>query len=520
MTANAPFLETRGLTKRFYGTLALDDFSFDVARGEIHAVVGENGAGKSTLIKLLAGIYEPDAGQILMDGKVVSPATQRQPIAFVHQDLGLAEELSIGENIALVAGFPRRGGLIDWSRVWSRAHEIYKIMDVAAIDPRTLVQGLSPAEKAVVGIIRALSLDVKVIVLDEPTAALPEPDVLQLFSVLKKLRASGTSIVYVTHRLSELFELADRITVLRDGRLVRTAVIADVTPDSLIADMLGRAVSGLHAAHNLEGTAEPILTLDGLCIGGYGPAAAQFAAGEIVGLVGLRGAGQEEIGRAIFGAVQPERGVIRFENAALPLDERIGDRIARGIALLPGDRAAENAFSGMTVTENLFPNPAILGASLFDFSARRRERETVRKVLGEFDVRPRNENALIDWLSGGNQQKVMLARWLVGNARLFVLEQPTAGVDIGVKLAIHDMLRQAARKGAAIIVVSSDFEEIAALCDRAFVVIRGRIVGQLAGANLTVDELVAGASLGVHADHNTDSADGARRGNAVGGGNR
>jgi ribose transport system ATP-binding protein len=516
-TEQVPLLETRGLTKRFFGTLALNHLDFAVAPGEIHALVGENGAGKSTLIKLLAGIYEPDAGSVLLNGQLVTPATQRLPIAFVHQDLGLVEELSVGENVALVAGFPRRGGLIGWTKVWQHAREIYHLMDVEAVDPRTLVQSLNAAEKAVLGIVRALALKAKVIVLDEPTAALPEPDVLQLLRILKTLRAAGTSIVYVSHRLGELFGLADRITVLRDGRLVRTVATEAVTPDLLVQDMLGHAVVGLRATSHFRSDTAPILTLDGLWIGGRGPVDCQISAGEIVGLIGLHGAGQEDIGRAISGASRLQGGTIRLLGAALPTDDTIGERIARGIALLPGDRAIENTFSGMTVLENLFPNAAIFGTHSLHLTSRRRERDNARATLRKFDVRPRSEAALIDWLSGGNQQKVMIARWLVANARILILEQPTAGVDIGVKMAIHGMLRDAATAGVGVIVVSSDFEEVATLCHRALVVSQGRIVGELEGVHLTVDELVAGASLGAVSAKKDVAVPSAKSTDAVGG---
>jgi ribose transport system ATP-binding protein len=509
ITEQVPVLETRKLTKRFFGTLALDQLDFAVAPGEIHALVGENGAGKSTLIKLLAGIYQPDSGRMLMHGQPVSPATQHLPIAFVYQDLGLVEELSVGENVALVAGFPRRAGLIDWKQVWRRAREIYRLMGIDAVDPCRMVQSLNAAEKAVLGLVRALALNAKVLVLDEPTAALPEPDVLHLLDILRTLRASGTSIVYVSHRLGELFGLADRITVLRDGRLVRTVPTDAVTPDSLVQDMLGHAVNGLYASHRGPSAEAPVLTLDDIWIHGRGPVACHISSGEIVGLIGLRGAGQEEIGRAIFGAIRTQRGTIHLMGSALPASDRIGDRIARGISLLPGERVVENAFSGMTVLENLYPNAALIGSSPIRLTSHRRERKTAGAVLKKFDVRPRNETALIDWLSGGNQQKVMIARWLAANARVLILEGPTAGVDVGVKVAIHHMLRAAAEDGLAIVVVSSDFEEVATLCDRALLVNDGRVVGELKGAHLTVDELVAGVTLGAFAAPRSESKDSA-----------
>lgn len=497
-----PLLETRGLTKRFFGTLALDRLDFNVAPGEIHALIGENGAGKSTLIKLLAGVYESDAGSVFMNGVEVFPSTQRLPIAFVHQDLGLVEELSVGENISLVAGFPRRVGLIDWSGVWTRAREIYHLMDVEVVDPRTMVQSLNAAEKAVLGIVRALALNAKIIVLDEPTAALPEPDVQHLLAILKSLRDAGTSIVYVSHRLAELFGLADRVTILRDGKLVRTAHIEAVTPDTLVQDMLGHAVAGLNTDHGHISDAPVVLTIQDLWVGGRGPVNCQIGSGEIVGLVGLRGAGQEEIGRALFGAIRPHKGSIRLHDVELAVGDTISERISRGIALLPGNRAVENVFGGMSVLENLYPNAAIVGKSAFRFVSRQSERNAAQELLTRFDIRPRNETALIDWLSGGNQQKVILARWLAATMQVFILEQPTAGVDVGVKIAIHGMLREAACNGASIIVVSSDFEEVAMLCDRALIVNQGCIAGELGGARLNVDELIAGVSLGAAAEPN------------------
>ncbi len=491
-----PVLEVRGLTKRFIGTLALDHVDFALAPGEIHALIGENGAGKSTLIKTLAGLYPPDGGEIRLNGRVVHPHSERLPISFVHQDLGLVDELSVGENVALVAGYPRVGGLINWSQVWRRASEIYTAMGVAPPDPRARVGSLNAASKAVLGIVRALSREVTVIVLDEPTASLPEPDALHLFEVLRKLRAQGASAIYVSHRLNELFGLVDRVTVLRDGRHVRTAPIAEVTPASLVEDMLGRTVDLTHAIHAERGPGVPVLEVSELRIGTLGPISFGIEAGEIVGLVGLRGAGQQTVGRAIFGETRADAGRIRLDGAALSPNDEIPRRVAAGIALLAGDRVRESAFSGMSLRENLFPDPALTHTSNWRPLSPASERQRTQAVLTRFDVRPANSEAMIDWLSGGNQQKVFVARWLGSGARVYVLEEPTAGVDIGAKLAIHRMVRDTADAGAAVLVVSSDFEEVAALCDRALIIARGRIIGELRGAALTMDNLVARSSLG------------------------
>ena len=273
MPTDAPAaIEIRGLTKRFLSTLALDGVDLTIKPAEIHALVGENGAGKSTLIKILAGLYQPDSGEIFMSGRQVHPHSESVPIAFVHQDLGLVDELSIGENVALVAGFPRSGGLISWSKVWRQAEQIYAGMAVDPPNPRAPVGSLSAAGKAILGIVRALSRDARVVVLDEPTASLPGPDALHLFEVLRRLRASGTSILYVSHRLNELFGLVDRVTVLRDGRLVRSSDIRDATPESIVRDMLGRDLELHHPSTAGSRASAPLLQVENLFTGESGAA--------------------------------------------------------------------------------------------------------------------------------------------------------------------------------------------------------------------------------------------------------
>jgi ribose transport system ATP-binding protein len=491
-----PAVSIRGLTKRFLSTLALDHVDLTIGRGEIHALVGENGAGKSTLIKTLAGLYQPDEGEIRIDGKLVQPDVEAVPVSFVHQDLGLVDDLSIGENVALVAGFPRTCGFISWKRVWTQAQDIYLAMGVDAPDPRALVGTLSAASKAVLGIARALSQETRIVVLDEPTASLPGPDAQHLFDILKRLRASGTSILYVSHRLNELFGLADNVTIFRDGRHVRSSSIEALTPDAIVRDMLGH---GLELHHNsaTEARREPaLLDISDLCTGDQGPMSFSVAPGEVVGLVGLRGAGHEAIGRTIFGARRQSAGTVRLGGEEIAADLSIADRIAKGIALLSGDRLQESAIGGMTVRENLFPNAAKLAGGLCKPIRLDREADRVVSLLDRFDVRPRSESALIDWLSGGNQQKVFVGRWLATGARLYIMEEPTAGVDIGAKGMIHRILRDIAAEGAAVLVVSSDFEEVASLCDRALVIARGAIAAELSGTSLTLDGLIARSALG------------------------
>lgn len=490
-----PAVVITGLSKSFLNTRALDRVDLTIGRGEIHALVGENGAGKSTLIKILAGLTLPDAGEIRIHGKLVQPHPDTVPIAFVHQDIGLVDDLSIAENVALITGYPRHWGMISWKAVWAQTQETYAAMGVEPPDPRALVGTLSAANKAVLGIVRALSRKVDIVVLDEPTASLPGPDAQHLFEILRRLKATGTSILYVSHRLNELFGLVDNVTVFRDGRHVSSRAIGEVTPDDIVRDMLGRDIEMHKTIASSVATGKPLLDVVDLCVGDQGPLSFSIAAGEIVGLIGLRGAGYEAVGRAIFGASRQTSGTVRVAGVEVEPGLSISDRIACGIALLAGDRLRESSLTGMSLRENLFPNPSGHASGVFTPVDRDRETKQTKAILDRFDVRPRNGAALIDWLSGGNQQKIFVGRWLVTGAKVYIMEEPTAGVDIGAKGVIHQILKGIAAEGAAILVVSSDFEEVAALCERALIVGRGAITAELAGASLTLDGLIARSSL-------------------------
>lgn len=497
MSETPNILSIRGLSKRFYGSLALDQVNFDLRAGEIHALIGENGAGKSTFIKILAGVYARDDGEILLDGRAVQPQSERLPIAFLHQDPAFAEELSVGENIAFGMGYPRRFGLIDWRSVRSQAVAIYDRMGVEPLDPDRLVSTLTAPEKAILSIVRTLARAPKVLVLDEPTAALPEADSAQLFKAMQRLKALGTSMIYVSHRLNELFGLADRVTVFRNGQHIVTAPMEGVTSDGLVAHMLGRVPASTSGKIRVtETTATPVLTVKNLIVEGRGPISFNVRKGEILGLVGLRGGGQEAIGRAIFGELPVAAGEVSLQSRPLPPTRAIRQSIDYGIRLLAGNRQTESTFAGMNIIENIFANPRIRGGSNWSWISPARERRATRELMEQFDVRPRREGALIDWLSGGNQQKACLARWLEPGGSLLILEEPTSGVDVGAKLAIHDLLRQNAAQGCTMLVISTDLEEVASLCDRALVVDRGRAAAELQGAALTIDQLIACSSQG------------------------
>jgi ribose transport system ATP-binding protein len=491
-----PLLTMRGVSKQFGGTQALAGAGIEVAAGEIVALLGENGAGKSTLIKILAGVHALDAGTIGYRGCDVThgAALRRLPIAFIHQDLGLIDWMTVAENISLMLGFPRRFGLIDWTAARARAQQALDTLG-ADIDPDLRVHHLSRTEKSLVAIARALATEAEILVLDEPTASLPADEVARLFAALRRLRSRGVGMIYVSHRLDEVFEIADRMVILRDGRLVAERRVAETTPDEAILLIVGREPSQVFrrpARH--EGEAR--LVFDRVTTDCAGPVDCGMRAGEVVGLVGLRGAGQESIGRALFGLAPITAGRIVLDGQAVRVSSP-GDAIALGINLVCADRASESIVPGLSVRENLFLNPCAMGRKLTTYLDPEQEAR-VACALGErIALRPNDPSLPIDWLSGGNQQKVVVGRWLHLDGRVYVFEDPTAGVDVGAKAEIYRLFDVALERGATILIVSTDFEEVAKVCHRALVFDRGRLVTECRGNELSVENLLAAASAQV-----------------------
>jgi ribose transport system ATP-binding protein len=486
-----PLLEVIGLTKRFLGTLALDAVDFEVHPGEVHALLGENGAGKSTLIKILAGVHRADEGRIRLQGKLVDPTSEKLPITFIHQDLGLVDTMTVAENVAVLTGYPRRNGLISWRAARSAAAAALERMG-GGVNPDARVGDLPAAEKSIVAIARAMAVKSDVLVLDEPTAALPESDVTRLLDVLKRLRASGVGIVYVTHRLDEVFRIADRVTVLRDGRRVNMAAIKDTTPASLVHDIVGRALSELFIKPptRFRGT---VLEVKDFLAGDVGPVSFKISEGEIVGLVGLRGAGHRTVGRAIFGDLEFASGSLTLGGVPLII-KTPQDAIRLGIGFISSKRAQESLAPSMTVRENLFINPVTNGMKLLGPIVPADEHKRCLDALTRFSVRPRDPERIIATLSGGNQQKVIVARWMEAGTRLLVLEEPTFGVDVGSKADIYQLLEGALEQGLAVLLISSDFEEVSGICHRALIFDRGRVTAELQRNELTLARLTAWAS--------------------------
>ncbi|MEM9223219.1 MAG: sugar ABC transporter ATP-binding protein [Pseudomonadota bacterium] len=500
-----PVLRVDGVSKRFGGTKAVSDVGFGVSRGEIVALLGENGAGKSTLIKILAGVYPPDSGDFLFDGEPFDPRGSHSGIAFIHQDLGLIEWMTVAENIGLTqSAFPRRFGLIDWGATRRHARNVLAAV-TGSIDPDTRVQELTRTEKSLVAIARALALDAQLLVLDEPTASLPQSDVEMLHDVLRRLRDQGVAMIYVSHRLDEVFAIADRAVVLRDGFLVGDEPIAALDGDRLIQLIIGRELNDVFV-HNPPPVDSPVaLQIDGLQTENVGPVSLQLRRGEILGLVGLRGAGQDAVGRTLFGREPIVSGRIDLgDGQQFSTDHPLGS-IRCGFGMVAGDRAAESIAPGLSVSENIFLNPLLTGRGLFTFQSPRREAQESRAIGDTFDIRPNDPGAPIETLSGGNQQKVVLARWLTVGGSILILEDPTAGVDVGSKADIYALLAKALEKGLAVLLISTDFEEVAALSHRAFVFHDGRIVAELLQEELSVQSLLNAASLEPGAAEPTDA---------------
>lgn len=494
---DAGVLRFDDVAKAFGGTRALKGVSFEVARGEVVALLGENGAGKSTLIKILGGIFRADSGHVTIGGEPYRHRAQargeRQKVAFIHQDLGLVEWMTVAENMGLAQGFAGRGGkrgLIDWKSTEQRAATALELVG-CDIDPTTRVHALSRTEKSLVAIARALVVDCDFLVLDEPTASLPADEVERLFDAIRRLRARGVGMIYVSHRLDEIFRIADRVVVMRDGLKVGEKPVAQTTPDELVSLIVGSTTLELFTKGEL-GTGKIRVAVKGLETPSAGPVSFDVRQGELLGLVGLRGAGQEEIGRALFGAA-PHRGSIRIDGEAPDLSSPRA-ALNAGVGLVARDRTEESVAFSLSVRENAFLNPAAIGRKLFNYLSPRAEARQAVELGASVGLRPNDPDLPIEGLSGGNQQKVVVGRWLATNRRLLIAEDPTAGVDVGAKAEIYRLIAQALDKGLAVVVVSTDFEEIAHICHRALVFNRGKIIAELTGPALTTQSVITAAS--------------------------
>jgi ABC-type sugar transport system ATPase subunit len=495
-----PSVEFRQITKKFAGVTALDSVSFSIDRGECHALMGENGAGKSTLGKMLAGIHRPDGGQLLIDGDIqafASPAdAMRAGVGMVHQELAFCPHLSVAENLNM-GQYPRRLGVLDRRTMQRRARALLARVGAGGIDVRANMRQLSTAQEQLVQIASAVGTGAKILVFDEPTASLSEVEAQQLFRLIEQLRADGVTIIYVSHRMPEVFELCDRISVLRDGQYVGTLDRASATHDGVVQMMIGRSVATYFPQH-LSDTRGPVLlsVSDLTSPGKFRGVSFEVRQGEIVGFAGLVGAGRSEVAKAIFGLDPAARGSVEFDGKPLPLGS-IKQAIRRGIGLVPEDRKRQGLVLMMSGRSNL--SLAILDRlrRLAGVLSRRQERADTTRLFAQLRVKTASQETPVASLSGGNQQKVALAKWLVRNCKLLIVDEPTRGVDVGAKAAIHALLDELARGGVGIMLISSELPEVLNLSSRVLVMREGRLVGELSRAEATQENalrLMAGVA--------------------------
>jgi ABC-type sugar transport system ATPase subunit len=481
-----PILCAEGMQKRFGGVHALRGAELTVYPGEVHALVGENGSGKSTLLKILSGQLQPDAGTIVLDGRATgfrgAADALRQGISTVTQETTLAPDLSIAENVLLGRRMPRRGRLIDWRRTRARAREALRRLDLD-LDPSTPVRRLRPDQQQLVEIARALSVDARVLILDEPTSSLTDDEVESLFSIVRRLGDQRVATIFVSHRLNEVFALADRVTVMRDGHTVGGGLAEEFDAQRLIQLMVGRALGEQEPLGQARTNETAVLRVRGFGVpGACDGIDLDVAPGEIVGLAGLVGAGRTELLEAIFGL---RRGYGLVEVDGRPVSYRTPRQAIRdGVALVPSDRKAQGLVLEMSVRENLMMASTSSLLRLRRPSAGR-ELGVVDATVRDLRIRAHSHRAPVSTLSGGNQQKVVLGKWLATSPRLLMLDDPTRGVDVGAKAEIYRLLRAAAERGIGVLASSSEIPELLALCDRIVVMFRGRVAASLAREEAT-----------------------------------
>ena len=501
----APVLSVRRLSKSFGSTQVLHNISFDLLSGEIHAIVGENGCGKSTFIKCLAGYHQPSPGSEIRLAGHLLPASYgsaeafRYGFAFVHQNLGLVPTLSVVENLALSRGFDATvGGRIRWNTERGRARRALAGFG-AHIDPDTRVGDLAQADKTLVAIARGLDSDSggagngdhRIVVLDEPTAALPAGEVDHLFSALRRLAARGAGLIYISHRLSEILKLADRVTAMRDGRVIATVPTRQLDERALVDLIIGRSIETFYPKMANTSREETLLEVEGLSGNRIADFSFAMKRGEILGIAGLLGSGRSELGRLIFGAQRKAAGAMRLEGRVVNIASP-KDGLSYGIGYIPEDRLGKGGVGRMTLAENLtLPDLKRIwsGGRLH----KGKEKEEALAIIRRMHIRPADPDARFSTLSGGNQQKAIIARSLRLVPRLLILDEPVQGVDIGSKVEIYGLIERAARDGASVIVIDSDFEDLCRLCDRVLVLRDGRLARILAGAERTrerISELV------------------------------
>ncbi|MCC7681023.1 sugar ABC transporter ATP-binding protein [Janthinobacterium sp. FW305-128] len=496
MNQSEEILALNKVSKRFPGVLALDNVSFSLRKGEAHALCGENGAGKSTLMKVMSGVYQADEGELVYKGKVCSFASsvdaEAAGIAIIHQELNLIPHLSVAENIFL-AREPIRGIFIDRKKMRADAQALLDRLKLR-IDPRQLVKNLSCAQQQMVEIAKALSLNTEVLIMDEPTSSLTESETGQLFDIINELKRNGVSVVYISHRLEEMQHIIDRVTVLRDGKFVCTDDFAATTLDAIVARMVGRTLDEKFPDRVSTPTAEVLLRVSDLHRKDvFGPLSFDLRRGEILGFSGLMGAGRTEVARAIFGADPLTGGAIHLGDVAVTIASPI-DAIGHGIAYLSEDRKSQGLAIRMSVAANLTLTNVSALANRFGFIDFAREEAVAQQYIAALGIKTPTSKQIARNLSGGNQQKIVISKWLYRESKIIFFDEPTRGIDVGAKFAIYQLLDKLASEGIGVVLITSELPEIMGMTDRVAVFHEGRISGIVNTRESSQEEIMQLAS--------------------------
>ncbi|MDH6269417.1 rhamnose transport system ATP-binding protein [Rhizobium sp. SG_E_25_P2] len=492
---NTPTVRLKGISKSFPGVRALSNVELSLHPGQVTALIGENGAGKSTLVKVMTGIYQPDEGAIEINGKPTELpsafAALRQGITAIHQETVLFDELSVAENIFLGHAPKNRFGLIDWKKMYASAETLLGRAG-ATFDPRVRLRDLSIASRHLVAIARALSVEARVVIMDEPTAALSHKEIHELYELVERLKADGKAILFITHKFDEIFKIADRYTVFRDGQMVGEGLIRDASQDQLVRMMVGRDIGQVFPKKAVE-PGPSVLTVAGYChpteFDGIG---FELRRGEILGFYGLVGAGRSEFMQSLIGVTKPSKGAIRIDGEVAVIRSP-DEAIAKGIVYVPEERGRQGAITAMPIFENV-TLPSLSRTSRRGFLRLAEEFKLARDYTQRLDLRAASLDQPVGTLSGGNQQKVVIAKWLATKPKVIILDEPTKGIDIGSKAAVHEFMSELAAEGLSVIMVSSEIPEILGMADRVIVMREGRIVGEYARDGLTAEALVRAAA--------------------------
>jgi len=488
-------LELRNISKSFSGVEVLHEVSFSLKPGEVHSLLGENGAGKSTLMKIITGVHQPDSGEILLNGVPVQFNDTRESrqagIAAIYQELSLFPDLDVAENIFVGRQPVTLGGRVDWRKLYSEAGKLLESLGVR-LDLKQKARSLSIAQQQMVEIARAFSINARILIMDEPTSSLTLNEVADLFRLVRRLREDGAAIIFISHRLEELYELADQVTVLRDGAYVDTRRMKDVTRDDLIRMMVGRTITNLFPKQDVQ-AGEVILKVEHLTrAGSFNNVSFELRRGEILGMAGLVGAGRTNVAQAIFGVEPPTGGRIQLDGREVAITSS-QQAIELGLAFVPEDRQLHGLIPAMDLTSNI-SLPILQGYTRYGWLQDKKELQGSYDAACEMEVRANNIWQKARELSGGNQQKIVLAKWLATKPRILILDEPTRGIDVGTKAVVHALMSKLASEGMAILMISSELPEILGMSDRVIVMREGHVTGHFTRAEASQEKIISAAT--------------------------